>query len=353
MLRKLLYALVAVGGLVLSGTAWAIMTDVNLTSNGNPVPSQTVTLTVRTPGKPTRTLTVKTSKTSKIKLRITETNINETTVDISLSSGGYKTNVPLSQLTGGGEIDVPGNTPGTPATYMPDSPFTPFYLGGGVGVQWTTCADVQTTLLQSAPTGGADPLGPENTACLSSAFHGSIYGGYNLMLASKWLAGIEVDFGFSSHNKTTSGIPGTVGSIVTAAASANDSTNLKQNWDFGLRSRFGYFVTPSTMLFGTGGIAFTEAQLTINCTATGACGANGLPAFTASNSKLMTGWALGVGLETKLAKNWLGRAEYRYTDYGTFTAIYGNPVVIAPTMAVHLRNNLLSLGAAYQFGGAN
>jgi hypothetical protein len=44
---------------------------------------------------------------------------------------------------------------------------------------------------------------------------------------------------------------GTATVIVPPARAANDSVNMKERWDAGLRARLGYLVTPGAMLFGT------------------------------------------------------------------------------------------------------
>ena len=280
MLRKLLYVVLALLGLAISSAAWAITTNVTITSGGKPLPGTKISLTVHEPGKPPHTVTTHTSKQGKIHVETKETHAEGTTVDVTVSGGGTVT-VPLSQLTGGGTLEV--GTPGSTPTWIPDLP----YIGISTGITGTKCPDVRT--IEVISLGNPDDVGPDNTACFSSAFRGSIYAGVSRMLNDRWLAGFEVDVGLSAHDKTQAGIPG-LPIFFPPAVSANDSTRLKQDWDFGLRTRLGYIVAPNWMVFATGGVAFTNVKLTVNCTAAGACGLFGLTPFTASHSRVMAGW---------------------------------------------------------------
>jgi hypothetical protein len=61
-------------------------------------------------------------------------------------------------------------------------------------------------------------------------------------------------------------------------------------------------------------------------------------------------------MEVKLAPNWVGRAEYRYTDYKSFSATGTEllplalipPILVTntPTYSIHLHNSLFTLGLA-------
>ena len=65
-----------------------------------------------------------------------------------------------------------------------------------------------------------------------------------------------------------------------------------------------------------------------------------------SASKTFTGWTLGAGVEFALTDNLIGRAEYRYTDFGKNT-------VVDPTdwytNKVKFKTNDVRIGIAYKF----
>jgi outer membrane immunogenic protein len=53
-----------------------------------------------------------------------------------------------------------------------------------------------------------------------------------------------------------------------------------------------------------------------------------------------TGWTAGLGAEHAFTDNWLGRAEYRYYDFGTEDITRGE---------VDLSMHTVSVGIAYKF----
>jgi outer membrane immunogenic protein len=77
---------------------------------------------------------------------------------------------------------------------------------------------------------------------------------------------------------------------------------LKSDWSGSLRARMGY-AFDRTLVYATGGYAFTNAELRDQETGD-------------SDSKTLNGWTIGAGFEHAFTDNFIGRAEYRYTDYG-------------------------------------
>jgi outer membrane immunogenic protein len=72
--------------------------------------------------------------------------------------------------------------------------------------------------------------------------------------------------------------------------------------------------------------------------------------MSATNETTRAGWTTGVQIEQVIAGNWKLRGEYRYADYGDWTAVYGNPANVAVTSDIHLRINTLAVGLSYAFG---
>jgi outer membrane immunogenic protein len=94
---------------------------------------------------------------------------------------------------------------------------------------------------------------------------------------------------------------------------------MQSNWDGSIRARLGFEVTPATLLYATGGVAFG------NFSTIGARGAPtqpptasyfGDPDFLGGSR---VGWTVGAGVERGLDSRWSTRLEYRYTDWGSKT----------------------------------
>jgi outer membrane immunogenic protein len=361
-MRKLMLVAAAFAALGLSAPAWAVVgtTTVKVEDGATSVPEATVTVTFKNQaGTPIRTVTRTTRRTGTPRINIPD---NSATADISVTTRNGRTEqrvgIDIGQLTNKDfTINVPGGssprTPSGPSQAMPPIGSGPegTIVGVGLGGQTTACNNWRTTRIQSADID--DPIGEGRDACFSSAFRGSFYVGTSWRVGASWLAGIEADIGITKSSKAINGIPGSIGGIpgVTAAVAANDGVTVKKDWDASVRGRFGYFVTPKSVLYGTFGVAFQDIEATVNCTTAGACGTNGFAAFTATNSKTLVGWTLGGGLEIALSDRVVARGEYRYADYGKFTALYGTPATIGITSDIDLRTHTALLGLALKMGG--
>ena len=118
--------------------------------------------------------------------------------------------------------------------------------------------------------------------------------------------------------------------------------SVKQTWDSSLRLRYGWLVTPSTLLYGTAGVAIGEisgsfsylgvlhATSFVTVPAVGIIGSTATAAGSWSDTRV--GGTVGVGVETAIWGGWKARVEYRYTDYGSYTkTVAVNTVCVAPT----------------------
>jgi len=112
------------------------------------------------------------------------------------------------------------------------------------------------------------------------------------------------------------------------------SGSVKQKSDSSIRARVGMLVTPWSLLCLTGGVAFGEISgsfaytgslyfcnpsLSSSCTSSSAIG-TATTAVTWSDTRI--GSTVGAGWETEIAPGWKARAEYRYTDFGTYTKTF-------------------------------
>jgi outer membrane immunogenic protein len=148
--------------------------------------------------------------------------------------------------------------------------------------------------------------------------------GYNVMLAPRWVGGIEVD-GSWQDIKTTSSQLGI------------ESTVLSMDWSASVRGRFGFLMTPNAMMFVTGGWAWSKLEI-----------ADG-PGATLSKS--INGPQVGFGVETMIADNWIVRTEYLQTFYnkiGFGADVFGTDILqLSPWVGV-IRSALI-----YKAGPSN
>jgi outer membrane immunogenic protein len=230
--------------------------------------------------------------------------------------------------------------------------WTGFYIGGNIGYSWGRARNTET--ISNFATGVALATG---TGIGSDNVNGVIGGGqigYNWQMQN-WLFGLEADIQGSGEK----------GSInFTCVACANDGTNItstvtqKLSWFGTARGRVGVLVTPSVLLYGTGGLAYGQLQTGGSITGTNIAGVPVTVAFPGTSST-RAGWTAGVGVEGKIAPNWTAKLEYLYMDLGSVSA---GP--IATTILVPVRtaggvayssgftDNILRVGVNYQFGGS-
>ncbi len=101
----------------------------------------------------------------------------------------------------------------------------------------------------------------------------------------------------------------------------------------------------------TGGPAWLRVGSTATC-GTIFCGA---PVASFSNASTLLGWTIGGGIETGCGAIGIGRAEYRYSDFGdvAYTSTARN-VFVSPTARYdeRIRTQTALLGLGYKFGAA-
>jgi outer membrane immunogenic protein len=117
--------------------------------------------------------------------------------------------------------------------------------------------------------------------------------------------------------------------------------SVKQNWDSSFRLRYGWLVTPDTLLYGTAGVAigdisgsfaYSAVLHALSGTPTPVDTAGSTATAAGSWSDVRVGGTVGAGVETALWGGWKARVEYRYTDYGSYTkTVAVNTVCLAPT----------------------
>jgi outer membrane immunogenic protein len=168
--------------------------------------------------------------------------------------------------------------------------WTGVYLGANVGGAWST--------IQDNGLGGGS----------ASGVIGGVSVGYNWQLAPFWVVGIEGDSSWAD---------------LTVPAGSGDV-----NWISSVRARLGWTATPTTLVYATGGVAWSIVSIP---------GVDTLPANQTKN-----GWVAGGGVEwMPWGDHWSIRAEYLYYRFTS--------VLIGAGFGGNLEVSEGRIGAAYKF----
>src|SRR5262245_52868569 len=175
--------------------------------------------------------------------------------------------------------------------------------------------------------------------------------GYRLQFGG-WVVGIEGDWSWKNSESSLSqssstSIPvttftppfsGSPGFFTTNNYLRTDqfSGSVKQKSDSSIRARLGWLVTPWSLLYVTGGVAFEEVTGSFAYSGTlYSCGSSAPSSACTSSPSVATastavswtdtrvGSTVGAGWEQELFPGWKWRAEYRWTDFGDYTKTFG------------------------------
>jgi outer membrane immunogenic protein len=190
----------------------------------------------------------------------------------------------------------------------------------GTGADVIANSDTPVTAPNMA-TGATSRLSTGN-----GGFIGGAQVGYNLVITPTFLTGFEADIQGSSlrGNASTSTVvlTDTVGGPNTGAFLTNIAVSRSIDYIGTVRARVGATVTPSLLLYVTGGLAYGSVKSSTTITQGGDAAAN-VPVNTTSGSFSDTraGYTVGGGGEWMLQSKWSIKAEYLYYDLGS--ANYG------------------------------
>jgi opacity protein-like surface antigen len=138
-----------------------------------------------------------------------------------------------------------------------------------------------------------------------SDWHGGIQVGFDYMMQSRIVLGIEADLSSGGTRVTTASNA--------SGSSANQTTIFDSET---VRGRFGY-AFDNVLLYGTGGWAWSSNQY-IRTQLTGTLNLATAGTDEAVNTYL-GGWTAGAGIAFAFAQHWNAFAEYRYTGFGSST----------------------------------
>jgi outer membrane immunogenic protein len=232
--------------------------------------------------------------------------------------------------------DLPRKAPPPAPVMAPVWNWTGFYIGINGGYSWGRSSrdlnffnPLNGVLLASGTGGGRDMNG--------GLFGGQI--GYNWQ-TSNWVFGLEFDAQWTGQRGSTTilcPVAGCLPGVTTVAATGTSATlEDKLAWFSTFRGRLGFTVTPSVLLYVTGGGAWGEIDSTLGVTA---FTATGIPvAAIASNKTDRLGWTVGAGIEAMFSPNWSAKLEYLYVDMGSIS----NSVVMPTASGIPLGANLTS-----------
>jgi outer membrane immunogenic protein len=236
-----------------------------------------------------------------------------------------------------------------------------FYIGANAGYGWSS--DSET--VAGSPI-YANPLAPAGTVpslaaavtgvggsfgAKSDGFIGGGQAGYNWQFNSI-VAGFETDIQGGSMSSSANGasavaVAGFPGTFVNSAVSVSE----KLNYLGTVRARLGITVTPTTLFYATGGLAYGGVSSTTNIgqqeVGAGAATVNAPYGAVSSSSGTHTGWTAGGGVEWMAARPWSVKLEYLHYDLGSASsnATLSN-IVIPPGGAVPTGGVFYTLGAA-------
>lgn len=215
-----------------------------------------------------------------------------------------------------------------PALVDPAYNWSGFYVGVEGGGVWGRSQhyrdDAQTPIANGIPqTGGINTDG----GLVGGTF------GYNYQFSSNVVIGFETDGAWVS-NKGTANFAAPFGPPTNTAQTS-------QSWLYTARGRLGY-AWNRWMVFATGGVAVTDEGAQI-CNVALGC---------ASQSKTVSGWTAGGGVEYAFAGNWSARLEYLHNDFGSqhFDRAPIGAGGFFYARDVTLTNDLVTFGVNYKFG---
>ena len=213
----------------------------------------------------------------------------------------------------------------TRGTFMPSGE-TPahrsgFYAGAHVGYMF---GNANATL--------GDPVGIGSQSAWNpyGALFGGVQGGYEWVLPSKLMLGIEAQVTFPNYEDASK--------VLSYRATSTGYTSEEYEWMASLRARVGYDIGRFTP-YVTGGIAWMSTRYSRIDLNSGNEDAN--------PSQVRVGYTVGGGVDYRIDSRWSGRLEYLYTNYNlagftfaSFPAQYSSQYSL----------NRVQIGLNYKFG---
>jgi high affinity Mn2+ porin len=188
----------------------------------------------------------------------------------------------------GGSVKA-SDRPKTVIVQNPLVDWSGFYVGGHVGYG-------RNTLFDPIPSAAASSFG---------SLFGGLQFGYNYMLPSRLLVGVEGDISFPNYLDD---------GIIASRTTPSSSVTEKLDFVSTVRGRAGY-AFDHWVFYATGGLAWSQARFLEQ------------PNLTGSEDKVLrmrAGWAVGAGAELAIAAGWTARLEYLYDHLGKTSGTFAS-----------------------------
>lgn len=190
--------------------------------------------------------------------------------------------------------------------------WTGFYvgadLGGAFGYSKGKVSNSGTGVVERVPTMN------------SSGVVGGVHAGYNYQMGMA-VIGAEADIWYNNINATKPAFAGA------------GTLKSELGWQGTIRARGGVAIDRA-LLFVTAGVAIGSPETTAMIGNTVLSGSDTRAAFT-----------VGGGAEYAFTNNWIGKVEYRYTDYGTKTV----GTIAGWNVKNSIQSNTITAGVSYKF----
>lgn len=189
--------------------------------------------------------------------------------------------VALLAVTGAKAADAIIAEEPVPVLMAPSFSWDGGYVGGQIGYGWgRSTFRTDEDSLRLKPDG----------------FLGGLYAGYNFDVGNNVILGVDGDVTYNNLKDSVTETDDIFG---------EDGVESKLRWSGAVRARAGVAVD-RFLPYLAGGVAFGNVKNSFYSTEDG----------NYSQSKSMTGWTLGGGVDYAATDNVILRLEYRYTDYG-------------------------------------
>jgi outer membrane immunogenic protein len=263
-----------------------------------------------------------------------------------------------SGLASAADLPTKAAPPIVPAAYD----WTGIYFGAHIGAGWDQqrfSDPVGFTAMNGLFSPPAFTSGPLGQNVNKTSFLGGGQVGANYQIG-RLVIGSEFDASWTNLKTTNTGafvlspiapVPGIIGT---------ESFNSKTDWVATATTRIG-LARDTWLLYGKAGAAFTRSNNNALLTAS----APGFAAATLagrSGDSNRVGWTVGTGVEWAFARNWTGKIEYDYIDFGTkvqnIAAVgttgeiaAGGPFPFAANLpvSVHQSLSMVKAGINYKF----
>jgi outer membrane immunogenic protein len=215
--------------------------------------------------------------------------------------------------------------PAPPPPLPPPFSWTGFYIGGNIGGAWVH-GNITDSLFGLNFNNGNN----------NGAFIGGGQVGFNYQF-SNYVLGVEGDFDWAANNNNTGNgvvVPG----VGTFQVTSNDT------WIATVAARFGLAYDHWLFYGKAGGGWVGNNGFTVTNVTTGA-------SITGSNSKTLSGWLVGAGVEWAFASNWSAKIEYDFLGLSSRTFTSTGAVLAGDTFTTGNPNiQMVKFGINYRFG---